>query len=203
MENLFLIYNRADVMKKLIFYYSGMNAGKSAHLLQKSHNLESKGVTVKRFTHALDTRWGSGVIVSRIGIDARAQIFDASTDFRSLKVLYPGAWVFIDEAQFLTKEQVMVLADLVDHNKLCVICYGLRTDFMGEPFEGATYLMAWADEMREIESHDAKGDKATFNIRIDENGQRMLEGSQIDIGTHYKSISRKDFFQKTSNNSRM
>jgi thymidine kinase len=90
----------------------------------------------------------------------------------------------------------MSLANLVDHNKLRVICYGLRTDFMGQPFEGSTYLMAWADEMREIESHDALGDKASFNIRIDENGARMLEGSQMDIGTHYKSISRKDFFLK-------
>ena len=183
-------------MKKLIFYYSGMNAGKSAHLLQKSHNLESKGVIVRRFTHVLDTRWGSGAIVSRIGINARAQTFDANTDFHSLG-LEAGTWVFIDEAQFLTKEQVMSLACLVDHNKLCVICYGLKTDFMGEPFEGTIYLMAWSDEMREIESHDAKGDKATFNIRIDENGQRIIEGSQVDIGTHYKSISRKDFFRKT------
>ncbi len=172
-----------------------MNAGKSAHLLQKAHNLESKGVPIKRFTHIMDTRWGEGLIVSRIGIEAQAETFDASTDFRSL-TFEKGTWVFLDEAQFLTKDQVMALANLVDHNKLCVICYGLRTDFMGEPFEGATYLMAWADEIREIESHDAKGDKAAFNIRIDENGARLFEGSQMDIGTHYKSISRKDFFIK-------
>ena len=182
-------------MTKLVFYYSGMNAGKSAHLLQKSHNLASKGVPVRRFTHHMDTRWGEGLIVSRIGIEARAQTFDASTDFCSL-TFEKGTWIFIDEAQFLSQRQVMSLANLVDHNKLCVICYGLRTDFMGEPFEGSTYLMAWADEMREIESHDALGDKASFNIRIDENGARMLEGSQMDIGTHYKSISRKDFFLK-------
>jgi thymidine kinase len=182
-------------MTKLVFYYSGMNAGKSAHLLQKSHNLASKGVPVRRFTHHMDTRWGEGLIVSRIGIEARAQTFDASTDFCSL-TFEKGTWIFIDEAQFLSQRQVMSLANLVDHNKLRVICYGLRTDFMGQPFEGSTYLMAWADEMREIESHDALGDKASFNIRIDENGARMLEGSQMDIGTHYKSISRKDFFLK-------
>jgi thymidine kinase len=143
----------------------------------------------------MDTRWGEGLIVSRIGIEARAQTFDASTDFCSL-TFEKGTWIFIDEAQFLSQRQVMSLANLVDHNKLRVICYGLRTDFMGQPFEGSTYLMAWADEMREIESHDALGDKASFNIRIDENGARMLEGSQMDIGTHYKSISRKDFFLK-------
>jgi thymidine kinase len=182
-------------MTKLIFYYSGMNAGKSAHLLQKSHNLESKGVPVSRFTHILDNRWGAGLIISRIGIEAQAQTFDSGTDFNSL-AFEKGTWIFIDEAQFLTKKQIVTLANLVDHNKLCIICYGLRTDFMGEPFEGSTYLMAWADEVREIESHDAHGDKATFNIRIDENGARMLEGSQMDIGTHYKSISRKDFFLK-------
>ena len=182
-------------MNKLVFYYSGMNAGKSAHLLQKSHNLSTKGVPVRRFTHILDTRWGEGLIVSRIGIEALAQTYDASTDFGSF-LFETGSWIFIDEVQFLTKNQVITLANLVDHNKLCVLCYGLRTDFMGEPFEGSTYLMAWADEMREIESHDAKGDKATFNIRIDKNGARMLEGSQMDIGTHYQSISRKDFFIK-------
>jgi len=180
-------------MAKLIFYYSGMNAGKSAHLLQKAHNLGSKGVPVRRFTHHMDTRWGEGLIVSRIGIEARAETFDASTDFRSLK-FEKGTWVFIDEAQFLSQHQVMDLANLVDHNKLRVTCYGLRTDFKGEPFEGATYLMAWADDIREIESHDASGDKAGFNIRVDDDGNRVFEGSQVDIGTHYQSISRKDFF---------
>ena len=184
-------------MTKLVYYYSGMNAGKSAHLLQKSHNLASKGVAVKRYTHILDTRWGKGLIVSRIGIEARAELFDASTDFRSL-TFKSNTWVFIDEAQFLTREQVMSLAHIADHNKVCIICYGLRTDFKGEPFEGSTYLMAWADEIREIESHDAFGDKAGFNIRVDEGGNRVLEGNQMDIGTHYKSISRKDFFMPYS-----
>ena len=181
-------------MSKLVFYYSGMDAGKSAHLLQKSHNLDVKGATVVRFTHALDNRWGEGLIVSRIGIQAQAQTFHSGTDFGSL-AFKTGTWVFIDEAQFLTKKQIVTLANLVDHNKLCVICYGLRTDFMGEPFEGSTYLMAYACEMREIESHDAIGDKATFNIRIDKEGNRMREGSQMEIGTHYKSISRRDFFK--------
>ena len=180
-------------MAKLIFYYSGMNAGKSAHLLQKAHNLENKGALVRRFTHHMDTRWGEGLIVSRIGIEAKAELFDAGTDFRSL-TFEKGTWVFIDEAQFLSQQQVMDLANLVDHNKLRVTCYGLRTDFKGEPFEGSTYLMAWADDIREIESHDALGDKAGFNIRVDNEGKRMFEGNQMDIGTHYQSISRKDFF---------
>ena len=180
-------------MSKLIFYYSGMDAGKSAHLLQKSHNLQSKGAKVKRFTHVLDNRWGAGLIVSRIGIEAIADVYDETTKFDSN--WEEGSWIFIDEAQFLTKKQVTQLVKLVDTVNVNVICYGLRTDFMGEPFEGSTYLMAWACEMREIESHDAKGDKATFNIRIDENGMRVREGTQMEIGTHYKSISRKDFFR--------
>ena len=173
-----------------------MNAGKSAHLLQKAHNLQCKGVPVSRFTHHMDTRWGEGLIVSRIGIEARAETFDSSTDFCSL-TFEKGTWIFIDEAQFLSQRQVMDLANLVDHNKLCVICYGLRTDFRGEPFEGSTYLMAWADDIREIESHDARGDKANFNIRVDDRGNRVFKGNQMEIGTHYESISRKDFFIKS------
>jgi len=170
-----------------------MNAGKSAHLLQKAHNIESKGVTVERFTHYMDTRWGEGVIVSRIGIKAKAKMFHDVTNFKNLNIK-EESWVFIDEAQFLNKEQVKQLVDLVDCNNITILCYGLRTDFMGEPFEGATYLMAWADEIREIESHDALGDKATFNIRIDSEGNRVNSGKQMEIGTHYESISRRSFF---------
>lgn len=170
-----------------------MDAGKSAHLLQKSHNLECKGAKVARFTHVLDRRWGEGLIVSRIGIQAKASVYDETTEFG--QDWQKGSWLFIDEAQFLTKEQVVNLSRLVDNNGANVICYGLRTDFMGEPFEGSTYLMAYACEMREIESHDAIGDKATFNIRIDDNGERVTVGAQMEIGTHYKSISRKEFFE--------
>lgn len=180
-------------MSKLVFYYSGMDAGKSTHLLQKSHSLQSKGASVARFTHVLDNRWGSGLIVSRIGIQATAYVYDETTEFGY--GFKKGSWVFIDEAQFLTRKQVMNLVNLVDTIDINILCYGLRTDFKGEPFEGSTYLMAWADEMREIESHDAKGDKASFNIRIDDKGNRLREGSQMEIGTHYKSISRRDFFK--------
>ena len=180
-------------MKKLIYYYSGMNAGKSAHLLQKAHNLESKGVPVNRFTHYMDTRWGAGVIVSRIGIEAQADVFDGNTNFLDSRI-ENGNWVFIDEAQFLKKEQVRQIVELVDRNNVTVLCYGLRTDFLGEPFEGTTYLMAWADEIREIESHDAKGNKATFNIRLDNKGNRVISGNQMEIGTHYESVSRRSFF---------
>jgi len=180
-------------MKKLIYYYSGMNAGKSAHLLQKAHNLQTKGVSVRRFTHHMDTRWGSGVIVSRIGIEAMADVFDGATNFLNSGI-GNGSWVFIDEAQFLKKEQIRQLAELVDRNNVTILCYGLRTDFLGEPFEGTTYLMAWADEIREIESHDAAGDKATFNIRLDNMGNRVTSGNQMEIGTHYESVSRRSFF---------
>tara|TARA_Y100001963_G_scaffold157482_2_gene253849 strand:- start:17 stop:562 length:546 start_codon:yes stop_codon:yes gene_type:complete len=179
-------------MSRLIFYYSGMGAGKSAHLLQKAHNLQDKGAAVSRYTHVLDRRWGRGKIVSRIGIEAPANVYDTNTEFGY--GWQKGTWVFIDEAQFLTKNQVLKLASLVDSIGVNVLCYGLRTDFMGEPFEGSTYLMAWADEMREIESHDQLGDKATFNIRIDNQGHRIQEGNQIEIGTHYKSVSRREFF---------
>ena len=182
-------------MSKLIFYYSAMNAGKSAQLLQKSHNLQSKRFAIKRYTYALDDRFGPGKIASRTGISADADKFDKYIDFfiEHGRGARRYDYIFIDEAQFLTKAQVLQLTKLVDLYGISVFCYGLRTDFRGEPFEGATYLLAWADEMQEIDSYDAKGNKAMMNMRIDHSGIRLWHGHQVQIGLNYESIHRSEF----------
>jgi len=178
-------------MGKLIFYYSAMNAGKSAQLLQKSHNLESKGFGIKRYTFALDDRFGSGKIASRVGISAEAEPFAGNTQMYSPDC--PWDYIFVDEAQFLTKKQVLELTKLVDKLNITVFCYGLRTDFRGEPFEGATYLMAWSDEIHEIESYDGNGKRAMMNMRLDADGNRLWHGTQMQIGLNYNSIHRSEF----------
>lgn len=178
-------------MANLLFYYSAMNAGKSALLLQQAHNLESKGFKVKRWTSALDSREGQGKIHSRVGISAKAEPFAANTQLYRKDCGWD--YIFVDEAQFLTKKQVLDLCRLVDDHHVTCFCYGLRTDFRGEPFEGATYLMAWADEVREIPSYDSNGNKAQMNIRVDKAGNRVWHGTQVQIGYMYESIHRQDF----------
>ena len=184
-------------MAKLYFYYSAMNAGKSATLLQSNHNYRSNGMHTLLFTPCLDDRYGEGKITSRIGLQADAWAFDASFDFfsyiakehRSQKV----SCILIDESQFLTKKQVLQLTLVVDHLSIPVLCYGLRTDFTGEPFEGSQYLLAWSDEIVEIKTICRTGSKATMNARLDGQGNRVWDGSQVEIGHNYVSMSRKRF----------
>lgn len=184
-------------MAKLYFYYSAMNAGKSAVLLQSNHNYLSNGLRTLLFAPKLDDRYGMGKITSRIGLQADAIFFDPEYDV--LENIYahhcnaPLACVLLDEAQFLTKKQVLQLTLVVDHLQIPVLCYGLRTDFRGEPFEGSQYLLAWADEITEIKTICHTGKKATMNARIDTNGERVWDGSQVEIGHNYVSMSRKEF----------
>ena len=179
-------------MSKLVFYYSGMNAGKSAHLLQKAHNLESKDFLIDRFTYRYDNRYGKGKIASRVGIEAPAKTFSSVTMI-SKEMNELSEYVFIDEAQFLSKLQVLDLTEIVDRQDIDIFCYGLRTDFRGKPFTGSSYLMAWADEIVEVESFDSSGRKATMNIRLDDEMNRVWEGKQTKIGFNYESIHRSRF----------
>lgn len=184
-------------MAKLYFYYSAMNAGKSATLLQSNHNYLSNGMRTALFTPKLDDRYGIGKITSRIGVQADALIFDGDFDFlRHLQQEHatdPIACIFIDEAQFLNRTQVLQLAMVVDHLNIPVLCYGLRTDFRGEPFEGSRYLLAWADTLSEIKTICRSGSKAIMNARLDDHGERVWDGSQVEIGHNYVSLSRKAF----------
>ena len=180
-------------MAKLYFQYSTMNAGKSTLLLQASHNYHERGMKTYLITAGFDKRVGDGKIGSRIGIASDADTFDHKENmFQKIESRLrkgPCSCVFIDEAQFLSEEQVWELARVVDDLKVPVMCYGLRVDFQGKLFPGSAALLALADEMREIRTICHCGKKATMVIRQDENGDTIKDGAQIQIGGNETYIS--------------
>ncbi|WP_337878984.1 thymidine kinase [Rheinheimera sp.] len=186
-------------MAQLYFYYSAMNAGKSTALLQSAYNYQERGMQVALFTAAIDDRFGVGKISSRIGLSMDAQIFDAGFDFvshcRALLAEGPLDCVLIDEAQFLSKNQVRQLTDVVDTLKVPVLAFGLRTDFLGETFAGSQALLAWADKLIELKTVCHCGRKANFVVRLDQDGQPATTGSQVQIGgnNQYVSMCRAHF----------
>ncbi|MBA3813817.1 MAG: thymidine kinase [Alphaproteobacteria bacterium] len=186
-------------MAKLHFYYSAMNAGKTTTLLQSNYNYQERGMETLLFLPSIDTRHEQGIIASRIGLVAEAHAFESTFDFfdyaREVTETILVSCMLIDEAQFLTKPQVLQLTRIVDELKIPVLAYGLRSDFMGEPFEGSKYLLAWADELSEIKTICHCGRKATMNPRIDESGKILREGQQIEIGGNdrYIALCRKHF----------
>ncbi len=194
-------------MPKLFFNYSTMNAGKSTVLLQASHNYRENGMETYLLTARFDDRAGSGRIASRIGIGAEADTFTPQTDlFQKISDrLGQGhvACIFVDEAQFLTKEQVWQLARAVDDLSVPVMCYGLRVDFRGELFPGSAALLALADEMREVRTICWCGKKATMVVRKDDQGQVVTDGAQVQIGGNetYVSLCRKHWREATGDRS--
>ncbi len=184
-------------MAKLYFNYSTMNAGKSTVLLQASHNYRERGMDTYLMTAAIDGRAGEGRIASRIGISEQADTFRPEDDvFAMIETRLnqsPVACVFIDEAQFLSEDQVWQLARAVDDLKVPVLAYGLRVDFQGKLFPGSAALLALADEMREVRTICECGRKATMVIRQDESGNAITEGAQVQIGGNetYVSLCRK------------
>jgi len=179
---------------KLYFRYSAMNAGKSTALLQVAHNYEEQGQKVCLYTAAIDHRYGVGQVTSRLGPQRNAAVFDGNFDF--LKETPQVNCVLVDEAQFLSSEQVKQLHQLAHVRGVPVICYGLRSDFLGEPFSGSTYLLALADTIEELKNICTCGKKATMNIRVDEQGRRMQSGEQIDIGGNerYRHVCGRCFY---------
>ena len=184
-------------MAKLYFHYSTMNAGKSTVLLQASHNYRERGMQTYLLTARFDDRAGKGKIASRIGISEDADTFGPDTDlFAQLQTRLaegPVTCVFIDEAQFLTEEQVWQLARAVDDLRVPVMCYGLRVDFQGKLFPGSAALLALSDEMREVRTICHCGKKATMVVRQDETGAVLREGAQVQIGGNetYVSLCRR------------
>ncbi|MEO9781579.1 MAG: thymidine kinase [Sedimentitalea sp.] len=184
-------------MAKLFFNYSSMNAGKSTLLLQASHNYREHGMDTYLLTARVDDRAGAGRIASRIGIGAEADIFAPTDDLFAMISVHQKqgtiACVFVDEAQFLTHEQVWQLARVVDDLNVPVLCYGLRVDFRGELFPGSATLLALADEMREVRTICRCGRKATMVIRQDAEGRIITEGAQVQIGGNetYVSLCRR------------
>lgn len=187
-------------MAKLYFYYSAMNAGKSTVLLQSSYNYQERGMKTLLFTPKVDTRCGSGKIASRIGLDAEAIPYDHQFNlYNYTKTAIANnadiKCVLVDEAQFMTKKQVLQLTDIVDELNLPVLAYGLRTDFLGEPFPGSMYLLGLADNLVEIKTICHCGRKATMNMRIDASGRKSTAGEQVQIGGNesYTSVCRKHY----------
>jgi thymidine kinase len=189
-------------MAKLYFYYSAMNAGKSTTLLQSSFNYRERDMNTMMFTAALDDRYGAGIIRSRIGIEQNARMFDPHTDmFATIAAEHEKAGlhcVLIDEAQFLSREQVFALGRVADELGFPVLCYGLRTDFQAELFEGSKHLLALADELIELKTICVCGRKATMNLRIGEDGKAVKEGAQKVIGGNesYIALCRKHFLER-------
>lgn len=190
-------------MSKLYFTFSAMNAGKSAILLQAAHNYGERGMAVMLWTsghHAASPDDEMGEIESRIGLRAPAHIYRAGTDMfakiserKQTDVLDA---IFIDEAQFLSRDQVWQLARVGDELGLPVLCYGLRTDFQGKLFEGAAELLAIADDLREARTICHCGRKATMNLRRDASGDAVTEGAQVGVAkSDYVSLCRKHWLE--------
>jgi thymidine kinase len=186
-------------MAKLYFYYASMNAGKSTLLLQADFNYRERGMRTMLFTAAIDDRYGHGRIASRIGLEAEAALYGADTDLRAKveaeHARGPLACVLIDEAQFLSRDQVFQLAAVCDDLRIPVLAYGLRTDFQANLFEGSKWLLALADVLSEIKAICACGRKATMNLRLDASGKPVREGAQTEIGGNerYVAVCRRHF----------
>ncbi|MBI5209257.1 MAG: thymidine kinase [Elusimicrobia bacterium] len=189
-------------MAKLYFYYSAMNAGKSTLLLQSSYNYQERGMDTLLFVPAIDSRFGAGKVTSRIGLTRPAVPFDDAFDFFAHAAAAQRGnskirCVLIDEAQFLKKAQVEQLKRITVELGLPVLAYGLRTDFMGEPFEGSKYLLAWAEDLAEIKTICHCGRKAIMTLRIDSQGRVLRAGEQVQIGGNesYVSVCSEHFMK--------
>jgi thymidine kinase len=183
---------------KLHLRYGSMNVGKSTQLLQIAFNYEEGGHKVAIFTSALDNRTAVGEVVSRLGARRSAQVFHRDTNFAALLHGQESeiSCVLIDEAQFLTAAQVRDLHRIAALNNLPIMAFAIRSDFQGMPFEGSTYLLALAEDVQEIKAICACGRKSTMNMRIDNQGDRVSEGSQILIGgnNRYRQVCARCFY---------
>ncbi len=184
---------RSKELAKLHFYYSAMNAGKSTTLLQSSYNYQERGMDTLLFIPRICAR-DITKITSRIGLEAHAIPIDPDFNLYqytadALKKNPNIKCVLLDEAQFLNKAQVEQLGEITIDLNLPVLAYGIRTDFRGEPFPGSLYLLAWADMLTEIKTICHCGKKATMNLRIDDNGNPVREGQQIEIGGNERYVA--------------
>lgn len=185
-------------MAKLYFYYASMNAGKSSHLLQADFNYRERGMATMLWTAALDSR-SEGMVRSRIGLESDAHRFTPETDLwaevTARHTEAPLDCVLVDEAQFLSGEQVWQLARLADEAGIPVLCYGLRTDFQGALFPGSAVLLGIADALVELKAVCWCGRKATMNLRVDAEGRAVKQGEQTEIGGNdrYVALCRKHF----------
>lgn len=190
-------------MSKLYTRYAAMNAGKSTQLLQIEHNYAALNKQVLLLTAKIDNRFGVGKITSRLGVSKDAEVFDAGVDmfarvagFRDQAGTALGA-VLIDEAQFLTVEQVQQLHRAVHQLDVPVLCFCLRSDFQGKPFPGSAMLLTLSEDIEELKNVCACGSKATMNMRVDRLGQRVRQGPQVLIGdATYRQVCARCFYSE-------
>jgi thymidine kinase len=187
-------------MAKLYFYYAAMNAGKSTTLLQADYNYRERGMETMLWTAAHDDRAGTGTIGSRIALSAPAHSYSTEVDLfgaitEELKKRKLDC-ILVDESQFLTRDQVLQLCRVSDELGIPVLCYGLRTDFQGQLFEGSAALLALADALIELKAVCECGRKATMNLRVDAEGHAVAAGAQTEIGGNdrYVALCRRHFF---------
>jgi len=186
-------------MAQLYFYYSSMNAGKSTHLLQSSYNYRERNLHTVLYTARIDDRFSYGKVTSRLGIESDAKLFEQSNDLltevNDMHQQQKIDCLLIDEAQFLTSEQVKQLTDVVDILHIPVLAYGIRTDFLGETFSGSAALLAWADKLIELKTICHCGRKANFVIRLDGEGNAVRGGEQVEVGGNerYEPLCRAHF----------
>ena len=189
-------------MAKLYFYYAAMNAGKSTTLLQADFNYRERGMETMLWTAAHDDRAGTGTIGSRIALSAPAytyspqlDLFEAIGEELKKRELH---CVLVDEAQFLTRDHVLQLCRVTDELNIPVLCYGLRTDFQANLFEGSAALLALADALVELKAVCECGRKATMNLRVDAEGHAVAAGAQTEIGGNdrYVALCRRHFFER-------
>jgi thymidine kinase len=188
-------------MASLYFKYAAMNSGKSTQLLQAQYNYFERGMNPVAMTAQIDNRAGVGKIASRLGIDCPAYTFDKTTDVfaftHELNAEKAVDILFIDEAQFLSEEQVFQCARVVDELDIPVMCYGLKTDFMGKLFPGSEALLRFSDNIEEIKAICWCGKKATMTARLTPKGDMQTAGTQIAIGGNemYTALCRKHFMK--------
>ena len=189
-------------MAKLYFYYAAMNAGKSTTLIQADFNYRERGMETTLWTAAHDDRSGAATIASRVALSAPALTYSADIDLFAATVdalkRRKLDCVLVDEAQFLTRDHVLQLCRVSDDLGIPVLCYGLRTDFLGELFEGSAALLALADSLIELKAVCECGRKATMNLRVDAEGHAVAAGAQTEIGGNdrYVALCRKHFFER-------
>lgn len=187
-------------MASLHFYYATMNAGKSTNLIQSAYNYMERGMKTYVIKPSIDTREGKAVVKSRIGSEMECELFDSEADIFGMVSEYTGlngeiAALLVDEAQFLTKDQVFQLGRIVDVLDIPVMAYGLRSDFQGNLFPGSGALFAIANRLVELKTICWCGKAANMVLRLDENGKAIKEGNQIQIGGNesYLGVCRKHF----------
>ena len=184
-------------MAQLYYRYGQMNASKTIQLLTVAHNYQEQGKNAIIFSPAIDTRFGTGIVKSRIGISKPAIPIDDDMDIIVVAKSVVPDCILVDESQFLSKKHILQLVEIVDQLNIPVICYGLLRNFKGEQFEGSYWLVNFADKIEEIKTVCVFcNKKATMILKYKDN-KPVYHGEEIEIGGNdiYKSVCRNHWFK--------